>query len=151
MTQSVDATDLVARARQVMTLAYAPYSQLKVGVALLTDRGDVIAGCNVENASYGLTMCAERAAVGTAVSRGSRSFVAIAIVSSRAGPCTPCGACRQVLAEFSDDLEVILERPDGTTWHLPLGGLLPHHFSLNSAHETGAIRQSELGGHPPRA
>ena len=97
---------LIAQACLVREKAYARYSDFKVGAALLTDTGQIVTGCNVENSSYGLTNCAERTAIFSAVSQGYQRFVAIAIASSGGVP--PCGACRQVLAEFSLDLPILL-------------------------------------------
>ena len=113
-----------AAARQA---AYAPYSNFQVGAALLTASGEVFAGCNVENASYGLSICAERAAVFQAVAAGHRDFTALAI--SLPGPGSPCGACRQVLHEFAPSLPVILGDEDGTLVRLAsLAELLPDPF-----------------------
>lgn len=92
---------LFARAREAMEKAYAPYSRFQVGAALLARDGRIFAGCNVENASYSLTICAERVAVATAVAAGCREFVALALVSSADDYIYPCGACRQVLFEFA--------------------------------------------------
>ncbi len=99
--------ELIEKALEARKQAYAPYSGFPVGAALLAADGRVFTGCNVENASYGLTMCAERVALFKAVSEGAREFVAIAIACGES-PCSPCGACRQVLAEFSPDIEVIM-------------------------------------------
>ncbi|HEX2076394.1 MAG TPA: cytidine deaminase [Longimicrobium sp.] len=110
------ARDLLARAREARANAYAPYSRFPVGAALLAADGRVFTGCNVENASFGLTNCAERVAVGKAVSEGAREFVAIAVVGPEdQAACTPCGACRQVLSEFGPAMPVIMPStgPDG--------------------------------------
>jgi cytidine deaminase len=102
------ARELLERARQVRANAYAPYSHFQVGAALLAADGRVFTGCNVESASYGLTNCAERVAIGKAVSEGAREFAAIAVIGPEdAQPCAPCGACRQVLYEFGPEMPVI--------------------------------------------
>ncbi len=104
----MDYIELVKIAYTAAGMAYAPYSDAKVGAALLTDDGSVYTGCNIENSSYGATICAERAAVSKAVSDGKRSFTAIAIASNLDGFTYPCGICRQVLAEFSPDMDIVL-------------------------------------------
>jgi cytidine deaminase len=126
--------DLCKCAIDAMSRAYAPYSRYHVGAALLAEGGRIYAGCNVENASYGLTMCAERIAVGNAVSDGERKLSAIAVATRDGG--SPCGACRQVLAEFADGtLEVFLINPKGElVSRLSLDDLLPHRFFLD--HQT---------------
>ncbi|MFZ5898166.1 MAG: cytidine deaminase [Bacillota bacterium] len=124
--------ELVKAALQARTRAYAPYSGFRVGVALLTAGGRVFTGCNVENASYGLTMCAERVAVGKAVSDGEREFVAIAVAGNGQEKCLPCGACRQVLAEFAPDLAVIAANEYGGYTVKRLSELLPQSFCLPS-------------------
>jgi cytidine deaminase len=121
--------ELIAAACRVLQQAYAPYSGFSVGAALRTHSGRVFTGCNVENASYGLTICAERVAVGKAVSEGERDFEAIAIVSR--GAATPCGACRQVLAEFNPELHIIVADLEGNYRHFRLSELLPRAFSSN--------------------
>lgn len=126
---SIDWNALHRAAVQVRANAYAPYSKFSVGAALLGANGQVFAGCNVENASYGLCICAERNAVFAAVARGTRSFRAIAIVSSAQAPVTPCGACRQVLAEFTPSFEVRCYGEDGTEQHYTTAALLPAAFS----------------------
>ncbi|MBT3325191.1 MAG: cytidine deaminase [Gemmatimonadales bacterium] len=118
---------LVAEARAVMGNAYAPYSEFHVGAALLGQDGSVYVACNVENGSYGLTVCAERAAVGNAVAAGVRNYVAVAIVTDGDGPVGPCGACRQVLAEFAPTMRVISEA-GGRRREWTLDELLPEPF-----------------------
>jgi len=129
-TESYD--DLIAAARDVRGRAYAPYSKFFVGAALRAKDGRVFTGCNVENSSYGLANCAERAAIAVAVAAGCQEFDAIAIASQ--GGVAPCGACRQVLAEFCDELTVVLHdvAGDGGAKVLELSELLPHQFRLDS-------------------
>ena len=132
---SGQAEKLLAAAKEVARNSYSPYSKYAVGAALLADDGTVITGCNVENASYGLTNCAERTAIFKAVSEGRRSFRAIAIAGGRAGsPATPCGACRQVIAEFcSPEMPVICGSLDGGDMlEFTAGGLLPSGFDFGS-------------------
>ena len=118
---------LVALARKAQARAYAPYSGYRVGAALETDDGRMFAGCNVENASYGLAICAEEAAVAAAVSEGATSYRRLVVVTDSDPPASPCGACRQVLAEFGLDLEITAVGPGGEhSWRL--GALLPDAF-----------------------
>jgi cytidine deaminase len=112
-------------------MAYAPYSNFLVGAALLMDDGAVIGGCNVENASYGVSLCAERVAMGNAVASGRIRPLAIAVAGNGASFCPPCGACRQFLAEFNPDMDVILAR-QGRLITMPLGSLLPYRFKLEA-------------------
>lgn len=131
---TIDPKTLVDAAIDAMARAYAPYSHFHVGAALLDEDGNIWTGCNIENASYPATICAERSAISTAVSAGVRRFAAIAIVGGPGGVlgdiCTPCGICRQVLSEFcTPDLPVYLGHADGITT-LTLGELLPHSFTL---------------------
>lgn len=122
--------NLLQRARTVAQRAYAPYSHFKVGAALLTADGSVILGCNVENASYGMTLCAERNALSSMVALGRHDPVAIAVVGGMSGiPCPPCGACRQVLTEFNPDMYVILESPNKVII-MKAHELLPLSFAL---------------------
>ena len=118
--------NLVDAASKVRARAYAPYSKFAVGAALLTKSGKIFTGCNVENASLGLTICAERTALASAVAGGEREFVAVAVVTDFAEPIFPCGACRQVLAEFNADLEVIASTTSGRSETASLSDLLPH-------------------------
>lgn len=110
--------------------AYAPYSGFAVGAALLTDDGTVYTGFNIENASYGLSMCAERVALFKAVSAGRRRFSALAVACGGEDYCRPCGACRQVLAEFAPELRVLMANERGDFKEMRLAELLPEAFSL---------------------
>ena len=130
MNDQPDHAALLRAAREARSRAYAPYSGFPVGAALLLEDGTVLMGVNVENRTFGLTVCAERTAVATAVSMGHHSFRAIAISAERAAPCPPCGACRQVMAEFEPDLPVILEDAEGRPVVHRLGALLPEQFIL---------------------
>ncbi|MDE2481347.1 MAG: cytidine deaminase [bacterium] len=124
---SADAHELLSAAQDVRARAYAPYSNFTVGAALDVGDGHVILGANVENASYGLGICAERAAVAAAVSAGFRTFHAIAVAGPDGALTSPCGACRQVLAEFNPEMTVIYTTPDGVAQQT-VSELLPHHF-----------------------
>jgi cytidine deaminase len=108
--------------------SYAPYSSFSVGAALLADDGTVTTGCNIENASYGATMCAERVALFSAVASGKRHFVAIAVTGSGDYPVMPCGLCRQALTEFAPDLTVIAANTAGGRELTSLAALLPRPF-----------------------
>ncbi|UYP10359.1 cytidine deaminase [Priestia megaterium] len=110
--------------------AHVPYSHFRVGAALLTTDGKIYRGCNIENASYGLTNCAERTAIFKAVSEGDKQFSAIAVVGDTDGPISPCGACRQVLAEFCDDhTQIILANLKGDFVITNINEILPGYFS----------------------
>jgi cytidine deaminase len=126
-------SDLIAAARNAQSNAYAPFSNFKVGAALLTDDDKVFTGANVENSSYGLTNCAERSAVFTAVSAGQRKFKRLAVFSSCSPPASPCGACRQVLYEFAPELEIICANDKGETTKFKLNELLPAGFRLGDS------------------
>lgn len=120
---------MLAAARAAMERAYAPYSGFRVGAALLTQDGAVFAGCNVENASYPVGLCAERAALAAAVGAGAREFTDLLIVADSPRPCPPCGMCRQALAEFGLDLRVVLVGLGGTESEFRLSDLLPDAFT----------------------
>jgi len=119
---------LVAAARVSREFAVAPFSKFKVGAALLTPAGRIIGGCNVENATYGLTVCAERIALFKALSEGERAFSMIAIVANTAAPTPPCGACRQLLWEYCGDIPVILANLTDVTGEHRMRDLLPLPF-----------------------
>ncbi len=119
--------DLIMAACEVRQFAYAPYSKYLVGAAILTGDGHIVTGVNVENASYGLSNCAERSAVFSAVSSGAQQIIAVAVCTENSG--TPCGACRQVLSEFADgDIPVLLCDDQGHVRETTLFTLLPDHF-----------------------
>lgn len=116
---------LIGAAKEARLRAYAPYSNFQVGAALECSDGTVFTGCNVENISYGLTICAERVALASAVAAGHRSFRRIAVVADTTQPISPCGACRQVMAEFCDDLTVVSANYRGEVFRAALSELLP--------------------------
>jgi cytidine deaminase len=124
----VAVADLIAAARRVRENASAAFSHFKVGAALETADGTVVTGCNVENATYGLTVCAERVAMFTALSAGHRRFTRIAIVADTEAPTPPCGACRQILWEFGGDLEIRLANLTAEKGTYRLKDLLPLPF-----------------------
>lgn len=122
---------LLQAARSAMEHAYAPYSDFRVGAALLTENGEIFVGCNVENASYGMTNCAERTAIFSAVAKVGPKFniEAIAVVNDKGVPCSPCGACRQVIYEFGPEAIVFFQSAKG--WkEAPITDLLPEGFRL---------------------
>lgn len=126
--------ELIEKAKQAMENAYAPYSGFQVGAALLCADGTVYTGCNMENAAYSPTLCAERTAFAKAISEGKRDFKAIAVCGGKGGKitgiCAPCGVCRQVMAEFcKEDFQVILVKPQGYELRT-LSQLLPDQFIL---------------------
>jgi cytidine deaminase len=129
---AAEVRSLVARARAARHRAVAPFSRFKVGAALVARDGTVITGCNVENASYGLTMCAERVAVFKAVSEGIRKFDAVAVIADSPRLTPPCGPCRQILWEFCGDIWVHMSDLRGRTRSMRLLDLLPHPFDARN-------------------
>lgn len=122
--------ELRAAAREAMERAYAPYSEFRVGAAVETTDGRIHGGCNVENASFSVTMCAERVAIGAAVTAGARGLRRVYVCSTSAEPVPPCGVCRQALSEFGPDLLVVSEGAHGATRTWRLTELLPEQFRL---------------------
>ena len=131
---------LMVEAERARGRAYAPYSRFPVGAALLLADGSVVHGCNVENASYGLTACAERVAMWKAVSEGRKGFVAIAITARHGEGAPPCGACRQVLHEFAPGLRVVWRTADGDLLERPLPELLPDAFRFRRGSRSRSAR-----------
>jgi cytidine deaminase len=120
---------LLKAARDAAKRAYAPYSNFKVGAAVLTEKGSLITGCNIENASYGLTICAERSAISSAVNQEGENMRirALAVISESRSPCSPCGACRQVIFEFGPEATVIFQGKKGLK-EMHISKLLPRGF-----------------------
>jgi cytidine deaminase len=131
------AQDLVSRAIAARRQAYVPYSSFPVGAALLTKSGKIYTGCNIENASYGLTVCAERVAILKAVSEGETEFSGLAVVTNIGG--SPCGACRQVMAEFAPDMPVLIADLTGRFAAYSVAGLLPLAFGPEHLQQAAAI------------
>lgn len=127
-TNQQTSTQLLLKAKEAAAKAYAPYSKFSVGAALITDDGQIFTGCNVENASYGLTLCAERNAISSMVAAGYTKFVSIAIVAEKSTECYPCGACRQWLYEFGQDANVVVQSVDGEPIYRTVKELLPEAF-----------------------
>ncbi|ARM75846.1 cytidine deaminase [Acidianus manzaensis] len=132
--QVIDLSDekLIEIAKKATENSYSPYSKLKVGAAIVSEDGQIFTGCNIENSSYGLSMCAERVAVFNAVNNGKRNFKKIAIITSDGKGIMPCGACRQVLSEFNDDIEIITLDSNERVVKFRLSNLLPYSFKLKS-------------------
>ncbi|HZS38787.1 MAG TPA: cytidine deaminase [Polyangia bacterium] len=123
-----DMDALIAAAKAVRKNAHAPYSRYQVGAAVRGDDGKIYAGCNVENASYGLALCAERGAVAQAIAAGAKKITAAAVITSTSPPAAPCGMCRQTLAEFARDLPIALINDAGERVDVTLAELLPRAF-----------------------
>jgi len=126
---------LIEKAKEARLKAYAPYSKFIVGSAVMTDDGFIFTGCNVENISFGLSICAERVAIFKAISAGYQKFKAIAIVGNTRGPCTPCGACRQVMIEFSPEMDVIMTNLQNEIKIKKANKLVPNAFINQSIKE----------------
>ncbi len=122
--------ELINLAKEALDRAYVPYSNFRVGAALVTEDGTVFTGCNIENASYGATNCAERTAIFKMVDAGYKSFERIAVVSSRGDITYPCGICRQVISEFAMNATMLFEDEDGTIVKIPMTEILPYHFEM---------------------
>ena len=120
--------DLIAVAKKYREIAYAPYSKFKVGAAVLTKKGNVYGGCNIENSSFPITNCAERTAIFKAVSEGEQEFAAIALIADTPGPCSPCGACRQVMVEFKIP-RIIMANMKGDVKVVTLEEIMPYAFT----------------------
>ena len=125
---------LFKEALKVRENAYVPYSKFKVGAAILTEKGNIYTGCNVENSSFGLTICAERNAVFKAISNGENKFKYMIVVADTKEPVSPCGACRQVVSEFGD-FEIILSNLNGDFKYTSVKELLPYNFSEEHLNE----------------
>jgi len=121
-------SELIKAARTAREKAVAPFSGFAVGAAIEAADGSIVTGCNIENATYGLTVCAERVAIFKALSEGHRDFIRVAVVADTTSPTPPCGACRQILWEFGGDLEVVLANLEGETGRYRLSDLLPLPF-----------------------
>jgi cytidine deaminase len=124
----VEDKELIEVARKYREFSYSPYSKFKVGAAVLTKQGHVYGGCNIENSSYPVTNCAERTAIFKAVSEGEKEFAALAVIADTEGPCSPCGACRQVMGEFHIN-KIIMANLHGAVKVVTLEELLPYAFS----------------------
>ncbi len=127
--------ELLNIARQAWQKAYAPYSQFRVGAALRASSGEIYTGCNIENCSYGLTICAERVALGSAVAAGEKEFITLAVAAERDVNCIPCGACLQVMAEFCSVLRIVTPSDTGGVLVYQLSQLMPKRFSLQTGGE----------------
>jgi cytidine deaminase len=123
--------ELIKAAKEALKNAYAPYSRFKVGAAVLTKKGNIYKGCNMENSSYGLTVCAERNAVANAIANGEKDFEAIAIITNSKKLRTPCGACRQTIIEFGKDILIIMCNLEGKKKVRAIKELLPEHFEIS--------------------
>ena len=119
---------LIKEAEKARKRAYTPYSKFKVGAAVLSSDGKIFSGCNIENASFGMSVCAERVAIFKAISEGSTKFKAIAVIGDTDKPCSPCGACRQVISEFGEEILLVMANLKGDVKIKKIGELLPEAF-----------------------
>lgn len=131
---------LISHAQKAKRYSYSPYSKFRVGAALLTTDGKIYTGCNIENSSYGLTICAERTAIFNAISQGARKFRALAIVSDYGDFTPPCGACRQVLMDLASNIDLIFNNRKGEYLVVSLNELLPMPFLPVNLHQTKTKR-----------
>jgi len=131
--------ELFKAALEVQKNAYVPYSDFPLGAAVLTEKGEIYTGANIENASFGLTNCAERSAIFNAVSHGQKDIKALLLVSSTEKPVTPCGACRQVIKEFADDIEVVMMTNKGKEITMTSSELLPGAFAEEDMEENDEL------------
>ncbi|MEW6512094.1 MAG: cytidine deaminase [Bacteroidota bacterium] len=132
----MDYKRLARKAVQARNHSFSPYSHFRVGAALLTKRGKVYTGCNIESSSYGLTICAERTALFKAVSEGERTFTAIAVATDEDGFTPPCGACRQVIMDLAGDIDFIMVHRNGTVRTVRMSELYPHPFGAKNIART---------------
>ena len=139
MNEPEQLTALIDAAREARERALAPFSKFRVGAAVLANDGRVFTGCNIENASYGLTVCAERVAVWKALSEGARHFTRLAVVADTEQLTPPCGACRQIVWEFCGDVPVALANLKGDVQHVRMSELFPRPFDLNILPEGEAV------------
>ena len=130
MVNSLNYKNLILAAKKAREKAYAPYSRFRVGAAALTSSGKIFTGCNVENASYGLAICAERVAVSKAISEGEKKITAVAVFAGKGVRVSPCGACRQFICEFGPDINVVTISPAGKITAEKISSLLPGAFKL---------------------
>lgn len=134
---------LVKRAQSAKRYSYSPYSRFRVGAALLTRSGKIITGCNVENSSYGLTICAERTAMFKAISEGYTKFTAIAIATDEDSFTEPCGACRQVIMDLAGDIDFIMSKPNGEMKLVKMSALLPFPFGSKNLLKPSTARATK--------
>lgn len=141
---SAQITQLIAAAHEAYQHSYVPYSRFPVGAAILTKpdaqgQSEIIKGCNIENASFGLAICAERVAITKAVSEGRRDIQAMAITAKYTSPCFCCGTCLQFIREFGADIDILFEKPDGGILRYKISEMLPYAFTKDDLHPDGEL------------